>query len=154
MPTSTEIVLSLERINKIRSIDPVSGVVVAEAGVVLSDLDEALSTHGFCAPVDLGAKGSCQIGGNIATNAGGLRFKRYGSLHGTVLGVEAIAGTGERLDMLSELRKDNTGYSVKDLFIGSEGSLGVITAVSIAAPRLAPVRQVALLACPSWDATL
>jgi len=149
-----ELVLSLERLNKVRSIDPHTGVVVSESGVVLEHLDSKLREHGFCAPLDLGSKGSCQIGGNVATNAGGLRFRRFGSLHGTVLGVEVVTGTGEKLDMLTELRKDNTGYSLKDLFIGSEGTLGVITAVSIAAPRLAPIRQAALLACGTWGSVL
>ena len=85
-------------------------------------------------PVDLGAKGSCHIGGNVATNAGGLRLLRYGSLHGTVLGLEVVLPDGTVLDQLSTLRKDNTGYDLKQLFIGAEGTLGIITAVSILTP--------------------
>ena len=78
-------------------------------------------------PLDLGAKGSCQLGGNVSTNAGGLRLLRYGSLHGSVLGLEAVLADGRVLDALATLRKDNTGYDLKQLFIGAEGTLGVVT---------------------------
>jgi len=89
-------------------------------------------------PIDLGAKGSCQIGGNVATNAGGLRLLRYGSLHGTVLGLEVVLPDGTILDQLTTLRKDNTGYDLKQLFIGAEGTLGIITGVSILTPPAPP----------------
>lgn len=102
-----------------------------QAGCVLQRLDDYARDHGFIMPLDLGAKGSCQIGGNVATNAGGLRLVRYGSLHGSVLGLEVVLANGTVLDLLQTLRKDNTGYDLKQLFIGSEGTLGVITAVSI-----------------------
>ncbi|KAK4741456.1 hypothetical protein SAY87_025044 [Trapa incisa] len=104
----------------------------------------------FIMPLDLGAKGSCQIGGNVSTNAGGLRLLRYGSLHGNVLGLEAVTANGEVLDMLSTLRKDNTGYDLKHLFIGSEGSLGIVTKVSILTPPKLSSVNVAFLACKDY----
>ncbi len=102
--------------------------------MVLEKLDDYLAQRGHMVPLDLGAKGSCHIGGNIATNAGGLRLLRYGSLHGTVLGLEAVLPDGTILDNLQALRKDNTGYDLKQLFIGSEGTLGIITAAAILTP--------------------
>ncbi|CAI0392429.1 unnamed protein product [Linum tenue] len=104
----------------------------------------------FVMPLDLGAKGSCQIGGNVATNAGGLRLIRYGSLHGNVLGLEVVLANGDVLDMLGTLRKDNTGYDLKHLFIGSEGSLGIITKVSILTPPKLSSVNIAFLACQDY----
>jgi D-2-hydroxyglutarate dehydrogenase len=134
------------------SFDPSTGALVCEAGCVLGNLATHLAPLGWMMPLDLGAKGSCQIGGNVSTNAGGLRYLRYGSLHGSVLGLEAVAGTGDVLNTLSRLRKDNVGYDVKQLFIGSEGTLGVITAVAIQAVPLPTSTQVVMLACPSFEA--
>jgi len=105
-------------------------------------------------PLDLGAKGSCQIGGNVATNAGGLRLVRYGSLRGTVLGIEAVLPNGKVFDNLSTLRKDNTGYDLKQLLIGSEGTLGVITKVAIQTARRPPVLNVVLLALEDYSKVL
>ncbi|XAR57934.1 D-2-hydroxyglutarate dehydrogenase [Bertholletia excelsa] len=104
----------------------------------------------FIMPLDLGAKGSCQIGGNVSTNAGGLRLVRYGSLHGNVLGLEAVLANGTVLDMLGMLRKDNTGYDLKHLFIGSEGSLGIVTKVSILTPPKLSSVNIAFLACKDY----
>ncbi|CAA3006572.1 D-2-hydroxyglutarate dehydrogenase, mitochondrial isoform X1 [Olea europaea subsp. europaea] len=104
----------------------------------------------FIMPLDLGAKGSCQIGGNVSTNAGGLRLIRYGSLHGSVLGLEAVLANGTVLDMLASLRKDNTGYDLKHLFIGSEGSLGIVTKVSILTPPKLSSVNLAFLACEDY----
>ncbi len=108
---------------------------MCQAGCVLEVLDNYLADRGYMMPLDLGAKGSCQIGGNISTNAGGLRLVRYGSLHGSVLGLEAVLADGTILDNLTTLRKDNTGYDLKQLFIGAEGTLGVVTGVSIMTPK-------------------
>lgn len=105
-------------------------------------------------PLDLGAKGSCQIGGNISTNAGGLRLLRYGSLHGTVLGLEVVLADGTVVDTLKTLRKDNTGYDIKQLFIGGEGTLGVVTQAAILAAPKARAVNVALLACASFQDAL
>ena len=90
VPIFDEIVLSMERLNKVLSIDPITGIIVTEAGCVLENLDNALREQGLIVPLDLGAKSSCHIGGNVATNAGGLRVIRYGSLQGSVLGIEAV----------------------------------------------------------------
>lgn len=160
VPIADEIVLSMGRANRIESFDADSGVAVCQAGTVLQQLDDHVAPHGFVVPLDLAVKGSCQIGGNIATNAGGLRLLRqaeelaqgpcpssnarcdrgsgvirfspchgsvlgayissfrYGSLHGNVLGLEAVLADGTVIDSLSALRKDNTGIDVKQLFIG------------------------------------
>lgn len=110
-PVHDEIILNLSNLSQIRSFDPVSGIFVADAGVILEVADNYLAEQGFIFPLDLGAKGSCHIGGNVATNAGGLRLLRYGSLHGTVLGLEVVLPDGTIWNGLSKLRKDNTGKS-------------------------------------------
>lgn len=127
------------------------GILTADAGCVLEVLDNWLGEKGYMMPLDLGAKGSCHIGGNIATNAGGLRLLRYGSLHGTVLGLEVVLPDGTILDNMSTLRKDNTGYDLKQLFIGSEGTIGVITGVSILTPHRSKAVNVALLGLNSFE---
>lgn len=123
--------ISTRLMNKIIELDQDSRVLSAQSGCILQTLDEYLGkTAGLMMPLDLGAKGSCHIGGNVATNAGGLRLLRYGSLKGNVLGVEAVLGDGRVMNMMNvALRKDNTGYDLKQLFIGSEGTLGIITGV-------------------------
>lgn len=153
-PIHDELILSLSSLNSIRSFDPVSGILIAEAGLILEKADSFLESRGFVFPLDLGAKGSCQIGGNVATNAGGLRLLRYGSLRGSVLGLEVVLPDGRIWDGLSGLRKDNTGYDLKQLFIGSEGSIGIITAVSILCPHRPRSTNVALFSLPSYAACL
>ena len=154
VPVFDEVILSTELMNKIETIESGSGVAVCQSGVVLEQLDTALADHGLMVPLDLGAKGSCHIGGNVSTNAGGLRLLRYGSLHGTVLGVEAVLPSGQVLDCLSQMKKDNTGYDLKHLFIGSEGTLGVVTRVSIACPTRPKSINLALLSLPSFDSVV
>jgi FAD/FMN-containing dehydrogenase len=154
VPVFDEIVLNLSRMNSIRSFDDTSGVLVADAGVILQDADQHLMQHGYIFPLDLGAKGSCQIGGNVATNAGGLRLLRYGSLHGNVLGLEIVLPDGTIINDLCELRKNNTGYDLKHLFIGGEGTNGIITAVSIQCPQRSPAVNVAYFGLDSFDAVL
>ena len=105
-------------------------------------------------PLVFGSQGSCQIGGNLSTNAGGLRFLRYGSLRGSLLGLEAVLADGTVLDNLSPLRKDNTGYDLGQLFIGSEGTLGVVTGCSLALPPLPSSVHLAFLGLSSFDAVL
>ncbi|KAI9139934.1 actin interacting protein 2 [Paraphysoderma sedebokerense] len=151
VPVFDEVVISLDKMNKVRGWDDVSGIVVCDAGIVLEVLDNYVRERGHIVPLDLGAKGSCQIGGNVATNAGGLRLLRYGSLHGTVLGLEVVLPDGTVLDNLSMLRKDNTGYDIKQLFIGSEGTLGVITGVSIVTPQAPKAVNVAMLGVNSFE---
>jgi len=153
VPLYDEVIVNLAGLDKIRSFDEVSGILEADAGCILQTLDEHLHTKGHIMPLDLGAKGSCQIGGNVATNAGGLRLLRYGSLHGTVLGLEVVLpdekGTVLSVGM-NGLRKDNTGYDLKQLFIGSEGTLGLFTGVSIITPKRSSSTNVALLAVPTF----
>ncbi|XP_027906818.1 D-2-hydroxyglutarate dehydrogenase, mitochondrial [Vigna unguiculata] len=151
VPVFDEVIISLSSMNKIISFDKVSGILVCEAGCILENIISFLDNEGFIMPLDLGAKGSCQIGGNVSTNAGGLRLVRYGSLHGNVLGVEAVLANGTVLDMLKTLRKDNTGYDLKHLFIGSEGSLGIVTKVSILTPPKLSSVNVAFLACKDYN---
>ncbi|KAM7251072.1 hypothetical protein ACFE04_022955 [Oxalis oulophora] len=150
VPVFDEVIVNMGLMNNIIAFDKVSGILVCEAGCILENLITFLDNEGFIMPLDLGAKGSCQIGGNVSTNAGGLRLVRYGSLHGTVLGVEAVLANGEVLDILGTLRKDNTGYDLKHLFIGSEGSLGIITKVSILTPPKLSSVNLAFLACEDY----
>lgn len=150
-PVFDEIVLNTSRMNKIRSFDDTSGVLVADAGVILEVADQYLAEREHLFPLDLGAKGSCHVGGNVATNAGGLRLLRYGSLHGNVLGVEAVLADGTVVDSLSTLRKNNTGYDLKQLFVGSEGSIGVVTGVSVLCPPRPKAVNVAYFGVESYE---
>ncbi|XP_065904773.1 D-2-hydroxyglutarate dehydrogenase, mitochondrial-like [Dysidea avara] len=150
-PVFDEIIVSVSLMNKIISLDEAAGILTCEAGCVLESLDAMLSDKGLVMPLDLASKGSCQIGGNVSTNAGGIRFIRYGSLHGSVLGIKAVLADGSILDCLSPHRKNNTGYDLKQLFIGAEGTLGVITEVAIAVPPKPKAINVALVSIESFD---
>lgn len=151
VPVFDEIVINMSRMNEIRSFDEVSGTLVVDAGCILEVADNYLKEKGYIFPLDLGAKGSCHIGGNVATNAGGLRLLRYGSLHGNVLGIEAVLPDGTIVDDLSKLRKNNTGYDLKQLFIGGEGTIGIITGVSILCPQRSNAVNVAFLGLESFE---
>jgi FAD/FMN-containing dehydrogenase len=151
VPVFDEIVINMSRMNQIRSFDEVSGTLVVDAGAILEVVDGYLAERGNIFPLDLGAKGSCQIGGNVATNAGGLRLLRYGSLHGNVLGIEAVLPDGTIVDDLTKLRKNNTGYDLKQLFIGAEGTIGIITGVSILCPQRSKAINVAFLGLESYE---
>ncbi|KAL5557622.1 hypothetical protein UlMin_039858 [Ulmus minor] len=150
VPVFDEVIINVGLMNNVVSFDKVSGILVCEAGCILENLITFLDNEGFIMPLDLGAKGSCQIGGNVSTNAGGLRLVRYGSLHGNVLGIEAVLANGDVLDLLGTLRKDNTGYDLKHLFIGIEGSLGIVTKVSILTPPKLSSVNLAFLACKDY----
>ncbi|KAI4883560.1 hypothetical protein NFI96_014682 [Prochilodus magdalenae] len=154
VPVFDEIILSTSLMNQILTFNSISGILTCQAGCVLESLSQYLEERDFIMPLDLGAKGSCQIGGNVSTNAGGLRLLRYGSLRGTVLGLEVVLADGRVLNCLSTLRKDNTGYDLKQLFIGSEGTLGVVTGVSILCPRKPSSVNVAFLGCTSFQSLL
>ena len=151
VPVFDEIVINLSRMNKIRSFDETSGAVVVDSGCILEVVDKFLAEKSHIFPLDLGAKGSCQIGGNVATNAGGLRLLRYGSLHGNVLGIEAVLPDGTVINDLSKLRKNNTGYDLKQLFIGGEGTIGIITGVSVVCPQRSKAVNVAFFGLPSYE---
>ena len=123
-----EIVLSLRRLDRIRAVDPAGDTLIAEAGCVLARLQEAAAVAGRLLPISLGSEGSCTLGGIISTNAGGTAVLRYGMMRSLVLGLEVVLPDGRVLDQLTGLAKDNTGYDVKQLFIGAEGTLGIVTA--------------------------
>ena len=125
------IVLSLKRMNHVRAIDPLNNSMVAEAGCILANLQQAASEADRLFPLSLSAEGTCQIGGNLATNAGGLNVLRFGSARDLCLGLEVVLPDGELVSNLSALRKDNTGYDLRHLFAGSEGTLGIITAAAL-----------------------
>jgi FAD/FMN-containing dehydrogenase len=149
-----DIILSLERMNRILEIDPVEGIAVVEAGVVLQTLQEAVAQAGMFLPLDLGARGTCTIGGNVATNAGGVNVLRYGMMRNLVLGMEAVLPTGEVISSMNRMLKNNSGFDLKQLFIGTEGLLGAVTKVVL---RLEPdvgARDVAMLALEDFDAVL
>ncbi|XP_074605436.1 D-2-hydroxyglutaric acid dehydrogenase [Brevipalpus obovatus] len=154
VPDKDEIILSMGKMNKIEHFNDTTGVLQCESGCILENLESFVQERGFIMPYDLGAKGSCQIGGNIASNAGGIRFIRYGSLHGSVLGLEVVLPSGKILNMMSSLRKDNTGYDLKQLFIGSEGTLGVVTKVSILCPVKPDHKIVTFLAVDQYTKIL
>lgn len=143
------LVLSLTRLNRIRQIDAVNNTMVVEAGVTLQQVQEAAREAGRLSPLSLAAQGSCTIGGNLATNAGGVQVLRYGNARELCLGLEVATPQGALWDGLRGLRKDNTGYDLRDLYIGSEGTLGVITAAVLKLFPLPGGRAVAFVAVPS-----
>lgn len=142
--TGESVVLSMDRLETIRSIDTVGNTIVAEAGCILGNLRRAAADVNRLLPLSLGAEDSCQIGGNLATNAGGVNVVRFGMARELVLGVEAVLPNGDIFNGLRTLRKDNTGYDLKQLFIGSEGTLGVITAASMRLYARADTRTVVI----------
>ena len=127
--------LSLDRMNRIREIRPKARLAIVEAGVILSALHDAADGHDLIFPLTFGARGSAMIGGNLATNAGGSNVLRYGNARDLCLGLEVVLPSGEVMDLMSELHKDNSGYNLKHLMIGAEGTLGIITAAVL---KLAP----------------
>ena len=127
MATEGEVLLSLARMNRIRALSQEDNALVAEAGVVLASAQKAAGGAGLLFPLSLGAQGSCTIGGNISTNAGGVNVLRYGMMRDLVLGLEVVLADGRVLDLMRGLRKDNTGYDLKQVFIGAEGTLGIVT---------------------------
>ena len=152
--TGTEIVLSLARMNTIRALDLANDTIVVETGCVLADIQNAAAAQDRLFPLSLAAEGSCQIGGNLSTNAGGINVLRYGMARDLVVGLEVVLADGRVWSALKGLRKDNTGYDLKQLFVGSEGTLGVVTAAVLKlfpAPREI---ETCLVAVPSPDAAI
>jgi len=152
--SGSQIILALSRMNRIRGIDPLNNTMTVEAGCVLSSLHIAAEEVGRLFPLSLAAEDSCQIGGNISTNAGGTAVLRYGNARELVLGLEVVLPSGDIWDGLRGLRKDNTGYDLKHLFIGAEGTLGVITAAVLKLFPRPNSRATAVVAVRSPDAAV
>jgi FAD/FMN-containing dehydrogenase len=142
--SGTQLVVSLERMNTVRRVLPLDYCIEVEAGCILQNVQTAATAAERFFPLAIGAQGSCQIGGNLATNAGGLNVLRYGMMRDLVLGLEVVLADGRVLSHLSTLRKDNTGYDLKSLFLGSEGTLGIISAATLKLFPLPRVRATAL----------
>jgi len=152
--TGTQVVLSMTRMNAVRAIDPANLTITVEAGCVLQNLQAAAESAGFLFPLSLGAEGSCTIGGNLGTNAGGTQVVRYGNTRELCLGLEVVTAQGEVWNGLSGLRKDNTGYDLRNLMIGSEGTLGIITAATMKLYPLPAAQLTAWAAVPSMEAAV
>jgi FAD/FMN-containing dehydrogenase len=148
------VVVVLSRLNQVRSIDPENGSATVEAGMTLHAVRELATSVGMLFPLRIGSEGSCQIGGNISTNAGGTAVLRYGNMRDLVLGIEAVLPDGRIWNGLRKLRKDNTGYDLKQLFIGSEGTLGIVTAAVLKLFPMPKSAATAFVALPSADAAL
>ena len=152
--TGTSVVISLERMNKIRDISISAMTITVEAGCILEKLQEIAEDKGLFFPLNFGAKGSCMIGGNLATNAGGQNVVRYGNTRELCLGLEAVFSDGRVMNLLSGLRKDNTGYDLRDLLIGSEGTLAIITAATMKLFHLPIERSTTIAVIPDIDTGL
>jgi FAD/FMN-containing dehydrogenase len=152
--SGTQVVMSLQRMHAVRAIDTANLTLTVEAGCVLQSVQEAAREAGFLFPLSLAAEGSCTIGGNLATNAGGTQVLRYGNARDLCLGLEVVTAQGEIWNGLSGLRKDNTGYDLRDLFIGSEGTLGIITAATLKLYPQPAATLTAWAAVPSMEAAV
>ena len=152
--SGSSVVLSLDRMRRVRDIDTVADTITVESGVLLGTVQDAAAAAGRLFPLSLGSEGSCTIGGNVSTNAGGTAVLRYGMMRDLVLGLEVVLADGRVWDGLRPLRKDNTGYDLKQLFIGAEGTLGVVTAAVLRLLPDTPRRATALLALPDVEAAV
>ncbi|MDR7376264.1 FAD/FMN-containing dehydrogenase [Rhodoferax ferrireducens] len=149
--SGTQIVLSLQRMHAVRAVDAANLTMTVEAGCILQSLQETAANAGFLFPLSLGAEGSCTIGGNLSTNAGGTQVLRYGNARELCLGLEVVTAHGEIWSGLSGLRKDNTGYDLRNLFVGSEGTLGIITAATMKLYPQPAAQLTAWAAVPSLE---
>ena len=152
--SGSQVLLSLRRLDRVRAIDGANQTLTAEAGVVLQQAQQAAQAAGWLLPLSLASEGSCTLGGNLAANAGGTQVLRYGNARELCLGLEVVTAQGQVWHGLSGLRKDNTGYDLRDLFIGSEGTLGIITAATMKLHPLPAARLTAWAAVPTLQAAL
>jgi FAD/FMN-containing dehydrogenase len=150
--TVDDVVLSTERMTAIDELDAVGRTATVGAGVTLQRLQEAAAAHGLVVPIDLGARGTCTVGGNVATNAGGINVIRHGMTRDNVLGLEVVLADGTMITTLNRMVKNNAGYDVKQVFVGSEGTLGIITRVVVRLAEAPVARTTAMAALPSFDA--
>ncbi|GAB2612351.1 FAD-binding oxidoreductase [Novilysobacter erysipheiresistens] len=146
-----ELVVSLERMNRVLAFDPVDRSLTVQAGIALQAVHDAAREHGLQYPVDFGARGSCTIGGNIATNAGGIRVIRYGNTREWIAGLTVVTGAGDLLELNRGLLKNSSGYDLRHLLIGSEGTLGIVVEATLRLAEPAPPTNVMLLALPSFE---
>ncbi len=149
-----EIIISLKRMNNVRHEDTKGGTLTVEAGCILADLQNKAEELGYMFPLRIGSEGSCQIGGNISTNAGGVQVLHYGNTREQILGLEVVLPDGQIWDGLTNLRKNNTGYDLKHLFIGGEGTLGIVTAAVVKMYPRPKYQQLAMIAVPDPDAAV
>lgn len=149
-----ELVLSLERMNRVLGFDPVDRTLTVQPGIALEAVHGAAREHGLIYPVDFAARGSCSVGGNIATNAGGIRVIRYGNTREWIAGLKVVAGNGELLDLNRGLVKNSSGYDFRQLLIGSEGTLGIVVEATLRLTDPPPASQVMLLALPNMEALM
>ena len=152
--SGTQVVLSLQRMNQVRVLDEANLTITVEAGCVLQTVQDTCEKAGFLFPLSLASEGTCTIGGNLSTNAGGTQVVRYGNTRELCLGLEVVTAQGDIWNGLTGLRKDNTGYDLRDLYIGSEGTLGVITAATLRLYPLPAARLTAFAAVPSLEAAV
>ena len=150
--SADDVIVSMDRMNAIEDVDELDGIAVVQAGAILQDVQEAMAAQGFLFPLDFGARGSCMIGGCIATNAGGVNVLRYGMARQSLLGLEAVLADGTIVSSMNQMLKNNTGYDLKQLFIGSEGTLGVVTRAVFKLFPLPTSRQTVMIATESFDA--
>jgi FAD/FMN-containing dehydrogenase len=149
-----ELVVSLERMNRVLGFDAIDRTLTVEPGITLHAVHEAARMHGLIYPVDFAARGSCSIGGNIATNAGGIRVIRYGNTREWISGLKLVAGNGELLDLNRDLIKNSSGYDLRQLVIGAEGTLGIVVEATLKLTDPPPPSQVMLLGLPNMDALM
>ena len=147
-----EVIVSMERMRAIEAIDPVQRVAVVQAGVTLQALQEAVEQHDLSFPLDLGARGTATLGGNAATNAGGNRVIRYGMMRDMILGLEVVLADGTIVSSMNRLIKNNAGYDLKQVFVGSEGTLGIITRLVLRLREKPRSQDVAIVAVPTFEA--
>ena len=137
--------------NKIIAFDDVNGILSAQAGCILEDMSNYVLERGYDMPYNLGSRGSCMLGGNLATNVGGSKVIRYKTLRSNTVGLEAVLADGTILNDMSTMRKDNSGYDLKQLMIGSEGTLGLITSAAITCPQIPGEKKLAMIAVDSFE---
>ncbi|MEM7302147.1 MAG: FAD-binding oxidoreductase [Pseudomonadota bacterium] len=153
-PDQDQIILSVSRLNQIRDVDPFGNTMIVEAGVILESVHRAATDHDRLFPLSIGAKGTCQIGGNLSTNAGGTAVLAYGNMRDLVLGLEVVLPNGDIWDGLRRLKKDNTGYNLRNLFVGAEGTLGIVTAAVLKLFPIPKGKEVAFIGLRSPEDAL